>query len=326
MSFLLVILLALSFAVVAAGFLLSPKPIMRSSSAVPRAVRPRRSVAIEPSRTQLGRVIDTTPARISRVVEPQPMRLRRSLVEGQVGAGVQISLPMLLERTYARERAGKHVPWTVISIGLISICVLGFYTLNLLLPHPALWSLITFSGNAPAATPPAQHQNAPQYNVSQNVMRLGQLDPDQYNSSGEYQLWGYSACSAAAMTEVINAYGHHFRVTDILQVEARIGEITPQLGLLEEVGIQRTLTRFGFKTTWGHSLSLDQIIDIANHGRPVIVSFPPDKYAGGHLLVVTGGNSSLVYLADSSLWNRHSLPRAQFLQWWGGFSAIATPA
>jgi hypothetical protein len=110
-----------------------------------------------------------------------------------------------------------------------------------------------------------------------------------------------------------------------LKVEAQIGEITPQLGLLEEVGIQRTAAQFGFMTTWGHSLSLDQIIDIANHGRPVIVSFPPDRYAGGHLLVVTGGNNGTVNLADSSLWNRHSLSRTQFLQWWEGFSAIVTP-
>src|SRR6266853_1192816 len=89
--------------------------------------------------------------------------------------------------------------------------------------------------------------------------------------------------------------------------------------------IQRTAAQFGFKTTWGHNLSLDQVIDIANHGRPVIVSFPPDRYAGGHLLVVTGGDANYVYLADSSLWNRHSLSRNQFLQWWEGFSAIVTP-
>src|SRR2546430_7610297 len=56
------------------------------------------------------------------------------------------------------------------------------------------------------------------------------------------------------------------------------------------------------------------IFDIANQGRPVIVSFPPDRYAGGHLVVITGGNSSIVKLADSSLWNRQSLSRAQFLR------------
>ena len=141
----------------------------------------------------------------------------------------------------------------------------------------------------------------------------------------EYNRWAYSACSAAAMTEVINAYGHHYRVTDILKVESQIGEITPELGLMEEVGIERTAARFGFKTVWGHKLSLDDIIDVANHGRPVIVDWPPARYAGGHLLVVTGGNSNYVYMADSSLYNRHSLTRNQFLNWWEGFAAIVTP-
>ena len=165
----------------------------------------------------------------------------------------------------------------------------------------------------------------PQFNVPKSLVRLSQLDPSQYASNKEYSTWAYSACSTAALTEVLNAYGHHFRITDVLKVEAGIGEITPQLGLLDEAGIQRTAIQFGFKTTWGHNLSLNQIITLANQGRPVIVSFPPARYAGGHLLVVTGGNSSIVKLADSSLWNRQSLSRAQFLQWWEGFYAIVTP-
>ena len=151
------------------------------------------------------------------------------------------------------------------------------------------------------------------------MVRLGQLDPGQYNSTQEYNSWAYSACSAAAMTEVLNAYGHHYRVTDILKVESQIGEITPELGLVEESGIARTVARFGFKTAWGHNLSLDNVIDIANHGRPVIVGWPPDRYAGGHLLVVTGGNSNYVYLADSSSYNYHSLSRHKFLSWWKAF-------
>jgi len=127
------------------------------------------------------------------------------------------------------------------------------------------------------------------------------------------------------MTEVIDSYGHDYRITDILKVEAQIGEITPQQGLLEDIGIQRTAARFGFKTTWGHDLSLDQVINIASHGRPVIVSFPPDRYAGGHLLVVIGGDSIQVLVADSSILNHHAISRTQFLKWWEGFYAIVTP-
>lgn len=317
MSFLLVILLVISFVVMLAGLILTPKPSMRSSHTAPTAVRP------EPGRRV---VVSPVPMRASRRVEPQPLYMRPLPVAIEGGGVASISLPTMVERFYGRRRAGQPIPWTVIIVGLVSLFVLGLYSLNILLPHPVLWSLVTFYAPAPATSiSQSQSHNSSQYNASQNLVRLGQVDQGEYNSTQEFNLWAYSACSAAAMTEVINAYGHHYRVTDILKVEAQLGEITPELGLLEEVGIQRTVAQFGFKTTWGHSLSLDQIIDVANHGRPVIVGFPPDRYAGGHLLVVTGGNSSTVYLADSSLWNRRSLSRAQFLQWWEGFYAIVTP-
>jgi len=218
-------------------------------------------------------------------------------------------------------RSGEPVPLSVIVIGLVSVFILGIYALNFVLPHQALINLLLFNLNTPAktTTQPSNVQS------SQNLVRLSQLDPAQYYSTQEFQTWAYSACSTASMTVVFNSYGRHYRITDVLKVEAQIGEITPQLGLLEDVGIQRTAARFGFKTMWGHNLSLDQIITIANNGKPVIVSFPPDRYAGGHLLVVTGGNRYTVNLADSSSWNRHALSRAQFLHWWEGFYAIVTP-
>jgi hypothetical protein len=160
------------------------------------------------------------------------------------------------------------------------------------------------------------------------VERIGQLDPGQYNSQAEYNLWAYSACSTAAMTEVANAYGGHYRIHDILVVEERVSAITPQLGLVDDGGIEHTMAAapFNMQTTWGYRLSLSQVIDTANGGVPVIVSWPPSRYKGGHLVVVTGGNGTSVFLADSSIWNRHAVSRAQFLKWWGGFSAVVKPA
>ncbi len=163
-------------------------------------------------------------------------------------------------------------------------------------------------------------------NASQQLTRISQLDPAQYNTSGDYSTWAYSACSTASMTEVFDAYGRNFRIADVLKVEARIGAITPQLGLVDPSGIAATAAQFGFKTTWSNSWQLDQIINIANSGRPVIVSFPPDRYDGGHILVVLGGDANMVYLADTSLWNRRELTRGQFMNWWEGFAAVVTPA
>jgi len=248
------------------------------------------------------------------------VRSRPIAIDNELRTARHGSIPAIWSRIGGRH-ADEPVPWSVITIGLISICILGIYAFNLLFSHHVLFSFVWFNQSASAAQPNPQ----PTYHATQNLVRIGQVDPAQYRSQQEFKLWAYSACSAAAMTAVINAYGHHYRITDILKVEAQIGEITPQLGLLEDIGIQRTVALFGFKTTWGYSLSLDKIIDMANHGRPVIISFPPSKYAGGHLVVVIGGNSKVVLLADSSLWNRHSLSRSQFLSWWGGVSAIVTP-
>ena len=163
-------------------------------------------------------------------------------------------------------------------------------------------------------------------NASQQLQRISQLDPAQYSSSSEFNTWAYSACSTAAMTEVFNAYGHHFRITDVLKVEAKIGAITPDLGLLDPSGIQQTAAQFGFKTSSSNAWSLDQLISTANSGKPVIVDFPPYKYAGGHILDVIGGDSTYVYLADTSSWNHQAVTHDQFMQWWDGFGAVVTPA
>lgn len=168
-------------------------------------------------------------------------------------------------------------------------------------------------------------QRAQDINASKALARLSQLDPNQYATQDEFNTWGYSACSATAMTEVFNAYGGHYRITDVLNVESEIGEITPQLGLLENIGVARTAAKFGFVTEWGNSWTLDQVLSNANAGHPVIVSWPPERYTDGHIVVVTGGDDDDIYLADSSLWNRQEVSRTQFLQWWGGFAAVPTP-
>ena len=179
------------------------------------------------------------------------------------------------------------------------------------------------------ATPHSQQQPGHTYHFSlavHQVVRINQIDPDQYTSAADYQLWAYSTCSTAAMAEVANFYGHHYRIADILKVQAALGEITPKLGLVEDAGIARTMAKFGFQTSWGYRWTLDQVIHLANRGTPVIVGWPPSRYDGGHLVVVTSGTSSTISIADSSRFNRHTLTRAQFMQWWAGFVAIVTPA
>jgi len=247
-------------------------------------------------------------------------------LQPQNGMAIPIEKPIhqttfsLSPSWYARRR-------TLVSLGLLLMVVLTLFVQSGL--ADGVLRKLSISINVLSDTFHASDLSTAahleQLNASQQLVRISQLDPAQYSSTEEYNTWAYSACSAASMTEVFNAYGHHYRVTDILNVEAQIGEITPALGLLRPEGVEHTAAQFGFKTTWGNAWSLDQVIETANRGNPVIVSFPPDRYYGGHILVVTGGNGTTVYLADSSGWNRHSLSSAQFLQWWEGFAAVVTP-
>jgi len=216
---------------------------------------------------------------------------------------------------------------TLVSLGFFVLLALTLFVQSGLADgaFQSLGESLSQLSNSSSAFDMSTSAHSAQNNASRQLVRLSQLDPAQYSSPDQFSTWAYSACSAAAMTEVFDAYGMHLRVTDVLQVEAQIGEITPQLGLVRPEGIQNTAAQFGFQTTWGNNWTLDAVIDRANHGEPVIVSFPPDRYAGGHILVVVGGNSTMVYLADTSLWNRRSLLRSAFLAWWEGYAAVMTP-
>jgi hypothetical protein len=163
--------------------------------------------------------------------------------------------------------------------------------------------------------------------ASQAIVRINQLDPRQYRSQQDYDTWSYSTCSTAAMTEVINAYGHQYRLADILQVEAAQGQITPELGLLYgESSIARTVKAFGFSArTLGNS-SPDGIVAAAQAGMPVIVGFRDSiDFPSGHILVVRGGDAQHMEMVDSSKLNFQTISRAAFLHFYDGFAVLVTP-
>jgi len=246
----------------------------------------------------------------------------------QEGTMMNAVMPLSQQPTYTLPNVWYKRLRILISLGFLLMILLTLFfqsglaagTLNNLSKS---LSLLGYSQFTTSDVQMASHV-VPVINASQQLMRISQLDPNQYASPDEFNTWAYSACSTAALTEVFDAYGRHMRITDVLKVEARIGMITPALGLVDPSGIQATAAQFGFKTVWSNSWSLDQIINIANSGKPVIVSFPPDRYDGGHILVLRGGDDTTVYLADTSLWNRQSLSRDQFLNWWEGFGAVVT--
>lgn len=237
------------------------------------------------------------------------------------------------------ERRKKHLP-ALFAVATVALLVLILFLTTL------QWTISTVTVGAKRAvssskkavpTAPSLVSKSiptePMSGASKVLVRVSQVDPVQYNSMQEYTTWWPSACSAASMTEVINSYGHNYRVTDILKVETSVGEITSDAGLLHPYGLDKTLARFNFTTHWlgdptvrpAHP-SVDNLLAVANSGTPVIINFPPDRWAGGHLLVVIGGNKDYVYLADSSRLDMRAMDHTTFLKYWVGFAVVAIPA
>lgn len=162
--------------------------------------------------------------------------------------------------------------------------------------------------------------------ASTRIVRVDSAARDQYDSDYQWHTWSYSSCSGIAMEEVMNAYGKHLIAADVLQEELNLGVWSVSLGLLREQGITMTASYYGFNTDASHARTLQDIINIANKGFPVIVSVRDSYYfPGGHIFVVRGGDSQSVSIVDSSPANFQHMTYAMFLGMWQGFSAILTP-
>lgn len=162
--------------------------------------------------------------------------------------------------------------------------------------------------------------------ISSRLIRIGQMNPDEYSSYNQYQEWAASACSTTSMTEVLNAWAGYqkYKIKDILPKEIAVKAISPDLGLLDNDGLSRTMALFGFVSKYLLP-DLDTVIQTANAGYPVIVGWPPQKWNGGHLLVVVGGDSKRVRLADSSNYDFTWMTRTTFLKYWGGLAVLSQP-
>ncbi len=323
-----ILLLALAFAVAitVAGLLLSPRrpaPTYRGDIFYAEQADARRSN------------VRRNRSNSASVGEGRRMNSRRSqaVVEQRMWSNILASLN--ISQLFERQKKRRETPWLGVTLILIALFVFGFYLLRTVLPTPALLALMPDASNTSLSQTTSRSNSKPTQvftGASKALVRISQVDPAQYASMQDYNTWWPSACSAASMTEVINSYGHNYRVTDILKAEIGVGEITPDAGLLYTYGLDKTLAQFHFTTHWlsdplvrpAHP-SVDNLIAVANSGTPVIINFPPDRWTGGHLLVVIGGNKDYVYLADSSRLNMRAMDRKTFLKYWVGFAVVATP-
>jgi hypothetical protein len=156
--------------------------------------------------------------------------------------------------------------------------------------------------------------------ASTRLVRVDSAVRNQYYTDYQWQVWSYASCSGISLEEVMNAYGHNYIAADVLQVESNMGVWDTYSGLMGgEPAMARVANYFGFQADPHPPRTLQDLIYITNKGFPVIVGIP------GHILVVRGGDSNFVYLADSAPANRKVLTHAAFLAMWDGFSVLLTP-
>jgi Peptidase_C39 like family len=328
MIILLLTILAIALCFIFAGLLMSPRSSEPTSRGISYAARNGVGVraSARPGVRRTGQIAPRSPqmVRTGRSYRSYTEELKRNTWASFVES---INVGRIF-----RPRVGEKAPWIGLTLVLIALFSFGLVLLRTLLPDSTMivassWPDVAVSASPPAGSTVAKNTNpfASLSGASGALSRLYQLDSAQYNSQQDYSTWAYSTCSTASMTEVINSYGHNYRIADILKVEAGIHEITPDLGLLEPVGIDRTVAQFGFKTYWLNKPSLSDVLKVAQQGHPVIVGFPPDRWSGGHILIVRGGDSKYVYLADSSRLNMQAMLYATFIKYWAGFAVVVMP-
>jgi hypothetical protein len=162
----------------------------------------------------------------------------------------------------------------------------------------------------------------PAHFVAHEVRALTSLlVPKQYDSPQQFATYSPAACSPTSMAMVLQAWG----VKDATighMIDALGPHLSPNWGLLDEGGFEYAAEKYGFRADISWHMTYNQMLYLTNElGIPVIVNFRRDYgyysfFAGGHFLVVTGGDQQGVSLADGSEYYLKYLPRDVFDGLW----------
>lgn len=145
---------------------------------------------------------------------------------------------------------------------------------------------------------------------------------DLYDSKAQFDQWAGAACSAATLAEILTAYGlPHMTIGRMIRELGK--DISPNWGLLTYSAFNRVVAKYGLRADVylsDNPLTYKQMLYLTNTlGIPVVVNMRATTgyyhyLSGGHILVMTGGDSSTIRLTDSSLYYMKSLPLATYNQ------------
>ena len=145
---------------------------------------------------------------------------------------------------------------------------------------------------------------------------------DLYDSKAQFDQWAGSACSAASLAEILTAYGlPHMTIGRMIREMGP--NISAKWGLLTYSAFNKVVAKYGLRADVyleNNPLTYKQMLYLTNTlGIPVTVNMRATagyyRYlSGGHILVMTGGDSKTIHLTDSSLYYMKSLPISVYNQ------------
>ncbi len=156
--------------------------------------------------------------------------------------------------------------------------------------------------------------------AASRVQAFYQGDPNAgYDSLAQYTLWWQSACSPAALTMALRAWGAPVRIGQVLDRLIALNAITPQDGLLHASALATVAQGYGFQATTFWSWTLQDVAQMTNQGVPVLIDVvdaqqqtPYPDFSVGHWLVVTAVSGDQVLVSDSSGYHIQSLSLTLF--------------
>lgn len=184
------------------------------------------------------------------------------------------------------------------------------------------WMTAQAAGSPTPAPPPRA--------AASNVQAFYQGDPNAgWDSSAQFQTWWPSACSPAALTMALRAWGAPVRIGQVLDHLIALNAITPQDGLLHAGALAMVAQGYGFQATTFWSWTLQNVAQVTNQGVPVLIDVvdakqqtPYPGFSVGHWLVVTAVSANQVLVGDSSGYHIHSLSLALFHTLFTGIGVV----
>jgi hypothetical protein len=234
-----------------------------------------------------------------------PLHTRRIVVRKRVQRRLSPQLPL----------KKRHSPtWITFLCMVVTFAIISAWAI---VSHQSLASIVSLQQLNQAQ--PAQQSLM--LNASERISVHRQSNRAEYNNDNpEWQLWSYSACSGCALAALMDAYGAQkngkpLNCGDVLEVEYNLGVYDPgtsptqNRGLLPpgQLGLAKTAAQFGFASHYSKNVSLGDLINLANSGTPSIIGIAT------HVMILTGGDSEHVMLADSGGLHLSSVTRYQFL-------------